>query len=68
MVTCGYPADGTSYENDNISVSKGEVLSSWKYEPENLDVVCDPTQDVDFEIPEEFNFEQVEDNFIEIQN
>jgi hypothetical protein len=31
-------------------------------------VVCDPTQDVDFEIPEEFNFEQVEDNFIEIQN
>lgn len=33
VLSCGFPADGSDIDTQDISVSMGEILSTWAYEP-----------------------------------
>jgi hypothetical protein len=35
VLSCGYPADGSDNDTQDISVSMGEILSTWAYNPKN---------------------------------
>lgn len=44
VISCGYPADGSESHSTDITVSKGEILSTWSYNPKALSAKKDPKE------------------------
>ena len=34
-ISCGFPSDGTNFSTADVTMSRGEILSTWLYKPEN---------------------------------